>query len=111
MQNLFREGNMEEKIQDMISNSLQQTIGIELKDREENFITLLNANNKSLIDLLYVFEDLEEKLRLPVSKVLENRSYAVLSVDGLTKAIIEDFGKYRLSSIYKEGGKGNEEIK
>ena len=54
MQNLFREGNMEEKIQDMISNSLQQTIGIELKDREENFITLLNANNKSLIDLLYV---------------------------------------------------------
>lgn len=102
---------MEEKIQDMISESLQQTIGIELKDREENFITLLNANKMSIIDLLYVFEDLEEKFQLPVGKVVENRSYEVLSVEGLTKAIIEEFGEYRLCSTYKKGGEDNEETK
>ena len=102
---------MEEKIQAMIRDSFQETIGIKIQDREENFITLINENDRNIIDLLYVFEKLEEKLRLPVSKVLEDRSYEVLSVDGLTKAIIEDFGEYRLCSANKKEGKGNEETK
>lgn len=89
---------METKIHAMIMDSFQETMGVELQDREKNFITLINENKRNIVDLLYVFVDLEDKLQLPISKVLEERDYTVLSANGLVKAIIEDFGEYKLAT-------------
>ena len=90
---------MEEKIQNIIKNSLKKTLGIEASDYEENLLTLLMNGGKSIVDLVYVFADLEEKFQLPITKVLKDRTYTVLSINGITKAIIEEFGEYRLCTI------------
>ena len=44
-----------------------------------------------LADFLYVFRALEEKLGVPVAKVLEQRDYTVFTVNNLADAIAEDY--------------------
>ena len=42
-------------------------------------------------DFLYVFRALEEKLGVPVAKVLEQRDYTVFTIRNLVDAIAEDY--------------------
>ena len=44
-----------------------------------------------MADFLYVFRALEEKLGVPVAKVLEQRDYTVFTVNNLADAIAEDY--------------------
>lgn len=89
---LSRGGNkMSENMKALIVELLTPILGYKIENYDDNIILLMNRKNVPLINLLYFFDEMERKLLLPVSKILENRFYTVMTVNNLAKAIADDF--------------------
>lgn len=82
---------MSENMKALIVELLTPILGYKIENYDDNIILLMNRKNVPLINLLYFFDEMERKLLLPVSKILENRFYTVMTVNNLAKAIADDF--------------------
>lgn len=78
----------EDKIKTYIKQYIEQYIGVSVDDDRNLFCSEYNIK---IADVLYVFRALEDKLGVPVPKVLEKRNYSVFTVNNLANAIMDDF--------------------
>lgn len=82
---------MKDKLKKVVATSLESVLEYPIENYSENILSLVSKSGHTLVDLIYFFDDLEKQTALPVSKIVENRSYSVMTVNNITNAIIEDF--------------------
>lgn len=78
----------EDKIKAYIKQYIEQYVNVCVDDDRNLFCSDYNIR---IVDVLYVFRALEDKLGIPVAKVLEKRNYTVFTVNNLVNAIVDDF--------------------
>ena len=83
-------------IEKLVLESVKEIFGKVPEGRDKNLIIFAKACNRNLVDFLYVFERLEKKVGIPIASILERRSYSVMTIHGLTKAIVDDFSEIQV---------------
>lgn len=76
------------EVKDIIRKTVQQFTKAAVDNDDRHL--LCSEYGFVVVDFLYVFRELEDKLQCPVAKVLENHDYTVFTVNNLSKAILED---------------------
>lgn len=85
-----------EKLEQIILDEIEKVMGRIPADNTENLIQFSTDCKKSLADFLYVVDALEDRVRVSVGKSIARRSYAVMTVQGLAKALLEDYGNVQV---------------
>jgi len=76
-----------EDVQSAVKNALKRVTGIEILSEREN---LLKAEvGIAPAKFLYVFDELQEGLQLPVYEIFKNQTFVVMSVENLSTALFE----------------------
>lgn len=85
-----------EKLEQIILDEIERVIGAIPANKSDNLMQFSIECKKSLVDFLYVVDDLEDRLKISVGKSIAKRSYSVMTVQGLVDALREDYGEIQV---------------
>lgn len=85
-----------EQLEQIILDEVEKVMGRIPEDKTDNLMQFSAECKKSMADFLYVVDALENRLKISVGKSIAKRSYSVMTVRGLAKALSEDYGEIQV---------------